>query len=68
LICLGIFSLIFGQFFINIGINLALLPITGITLPLVSYGGSSLLATMICLGIAENIARQGQLQKIIEIK
>jgi len=68
LICLGIFSLIFVQFFINIGINLALLPITGITLPLVSYGGSSLLATMICLGIAENIARQGQLQKIIEIK
>lgn len=58
LISLGIFSLIFSQFFINIGINLGLLPVTGIPLPLVSYGGSSLLAIMICLGIAENIARQ----------
>jgi len=68
LISLGMFSLIFGQFLVNIGINLGLLPVTGITLPLVSYGGSSLLAIMICLGVLENIARQAKGQTAIEIK
>jgi len=51
----GVFCLIFTQGFINIGMNLGLLPVTGIPLPLLSYGGSSFLATMIMLGILENI-------------
>jgi len=51
----GVFCLIFSQGFINIGMNLGLLPVTGIPLPLLSYGGSSFLATMIMLGILENI-------------
>ncbi len=55
LIGLGSFFLI--QLFINISMNMGLLPVTGITLPLVSYGGSSVLATMISLGITENIIR-----------
>lgn len=55
LVCGGMFSLLFSQFFINIAMNLGLLPITGITLPLVSYGGSSFISTMIGLGILENI-------------
>lgn len=38
--------------FINIGMNLGILPITGISLPLISYGGSSLVATIIMLGLA----------------
>ncbi len=45
-----IFSLIF-QTFVHVGMNLGFLPITGLTLPLISIGGSSLLATMISLGI-----------------
>jgi len=57
LVCLGVFGMLFVQTFINIGMNLGLVPITGITLPLISYGGSSLVATMISLGIIENIAR-----------
>lgn len=57
LICLGVFGMILAQFFINVGMNLGLLPITGITLPLVSYGGSSLFSSLISLGIVENIAR-----------
>lgn len=57
LICLGIFTMIFSQIFINIGMNLGLMPITGITLPLISSGGSSLVAVLISLGIIENIAR-----------
>lgn len=57
LVCLGVFGMLFVQVFINVGMNLGLVPIAGITLPLISYGGSSLVATMISLGIVENIAR-----------
>ena len=55
LIISGILSmLLFGQIQ-NIGMNIALLPITGITLPFISYGGSSLISYMIILGIILNI-------------
>lgn len=47
-----------AQAFVNIGMNVGLLPITGVTLPLVSYGGSSLLATMMLLGVAQRIILQ----------
>lgn len=57
LVSIGVFGMIFVQVMINIGMNLGLTPITGITLPLISYGGSSLVATMISLGIVANIAR-----------
>jgi len=47
----GIFGMILSQTFINMGMNLGILPITGITLPLVSYGGSSLMSIFISFGI-----------------
>lgn len=47
-----------AQTTVNIGMNIGLLPITGITLPLVSYGGSSLLATLFMLGIAQHLIVQ----------
>lgn len=53
---LGIGAVIFVQFFINVGMNLGLLPVTGVALPLVSYGGSSLLFTLVMLGIVESVA------------
>jgi len=46
-----------GQAFVNIGTVIGLLPITGVTLPLVSAGGSSLLVTMVSLGLLVNVAR-----------
>ena len=52
---LGFAALIFMQSFIHIGINMGLLPITGITLPFVSYGGSSLVTLLAGIGIVQNI-------------
>ncbi len=45
------------QIFINIGMNIGLLPVIGTPLPLISYGGSSLIATLIGLGIIQSIKR-----------
>lgn len=52
----GVFFVIFFQAAINIGMNIGLLPITGIPLPLVSSGGSSLIATGVMLGMVSSIA------------
>jgi cell division protein FtsW (lipid II flippase) len=52
----GLAAMLFTQAVINLGVTVGLLPITGITLPLVSYGGSSLVATYIVIGLAVNFA------------
>lgn len=49
----GIAILFFSQLVINVGANLGLLPITGVTLPFVSYGGSSLIVNLFLVGVAE---------------
>lgn len=51
-----IFFIFFFQFFINLGINLGFLPVTGLPLPLISYGGTNLLISLILFGILESIA------------
>lgn len=53
---LGAGSIFFLQFLVNIGMNLGLFPVTGIGLPLVSYGGSSLVVMLALMGIVESIA------------
>ena len=53
---LGCGSVFFLQFLVNIGKNLGLFPVTGIGLPLVSYGGSSLIAMLALIGIVESVA------------
>lgn len=53
---LSLFAMFLVQIFINIGMNLAILPITGITLPFLSYGGSSVISLFFVLGIAQSIA------------
>jgi len=57
---IGIGAVLFVQFFINAGMNLGVLPVTGVALPLVSYGGSSLVFTLMMLGIVESVAMRGR--------
>ena len=58
LMAVGIVALLATQVLINTGMTVGLLPITGMTLPLASYGGSSLLATFVALGLLVNIEMQ----------
>lgn len=55
LIAAGIASFFLFHFLVNIGMTLGILPIVGIPLPFVSYGGTSLLTSLICLGLLQNI-------------
>jgi rod shape determining protein RodA len=53
---IGIASTFFLQIFVNVGMNLGLFPVTGIGLPLVSYGGSSLTLFLVFLGVLQSVA------------
>jgi rod shape determining protein RodA len=55
LIAYGAATLISFQTIVNIGMNLNLLPVTGLTLPFVSYGGSSLITLFIAIGLVESV-------------
>ncbi len=55
-------SLLF-QVFVNVGMNLGIMPITGIPLPLMSYGGSSVLATFLAIGVLQSINIQAHLSQ-----
>jgi len=59
-LAVGITSMIVVQAFINISVVLGLMPTKGIPLPLVSYGGSSLLVTLGCVGVLLNISKQAE--------
>ncbi|SCB69877.1 putative lipid II flippase FtsW [Bacillus mycoides] len=63
LIAIGIASLLGVQTFINVGGMSGLIPLTGVPLPFVSYGGSSLLANLVAMGILLNIASQVKRQE-----
>ncbi|MFA7662692.1 MAG: FtsW/RodA/SpoVE family cell cycle protein [Patescibacteria group bacterium] len=57
LLVFGVGSFLISQVMINIGMNLGLAPITGITLPLLSYGGSSLIISLMFFGLVESVQR-----------
>jgi rod shape determining protein RodA len=57
LLAVGVVALFFSHVFINIGMNIRIMPVTGIPLPLLSYGGSSVICSLIAAGILQNVYR-----------
>ena len=55
LLAVGVVTMFFSHIFINIGMNIRLMPVTGVPLPLLSYGGSSVLCSLIAIGILQNV-------------
>lgn len=60
LLVVGIATMFFSQLFINVGVACGIIPLTGLTLPFMSYGGSSLLASFVGIGLVCNVAVQPQ--------
>ncbi len=60
LIAGGIVAMLLFQVFVNVGMNVGILPITGIPLPLLSYGGSSVITTLLAVGLLQSIYAQGR--------
>jgi len=60
LIAGGIVAMLLFQLFINVGMNVGIMPITGIPLPLLSYGGSSVITTLLAIGLLQSIYAQGR--------
>lgn len=58
LLAVGIFSLFGVQVVLNIGMNIGLLPVVGLTLPFMSFGSSSLVVSLAAVGVLQNLARQ----------
>jgi rod shape determining protein RodA len=56
ILAVGISAMIFWQIFINIGMTMGLMPVVGVPLPFVSYGGSSVITTAVCIGLLLNIS------------
>ena len=55
LLAMGVVSMLFSHVFINIGMNIRIVPVTGIPLPLLSYGGSSVIGSLIAIGLLQNV-------------
>jgi rod shape determining protein RodA len=62
LIAGGIAAMLMFQILVNVGMTLGIMPVTGITLPLMSYGGSSVIATFLAIGLLQSINSQARLQ------
>ena len=55
ILALGLTAMVFWQVFINIGMVMGLMPVVGVPLPMISYGGSSTVTVMMCVGVLINI-------------
>lgn len=60
LIAGGITAMLMHQIFVNVGMTIGIMPITGVTLPLMSYGGSSVIATFMAIGLLQSIHAQAR--------
>ena len=55
ILCMGIVTLLASQVFINLGMTVGIMPVTGVPLPFLSYGGSCLLTMIVCVGLLLNV-------------
>ena len=63
-ICVGIFAALFLQCVINLGMNLQVLPVIGVTLPFFSAGGSSVVMVYLCVGLVLAVSRKNRRKKL----
>jgi len=56
LVCVGVLAMLAFQMFENMGMTMGIMPVTGIPLPFMSYGGSSLITTFACVGLVANVS------------
>jgi rod shape determining protein RodA len=61
LIAAGILAMLMFQIFVNVGMTIGIMPITGVPLPLLSYGGSSVIVTFIAVGLLQSIYVQARM-------
>jgi rod shape determining protein RodA len=64
LLCIGVVISLFSQMFINIAMNMGLLPVTGLPLPFVSFGGSSLIVSFMMMGVVENVYLKSKMKSL----
>jgi len=62
----GIGAMFFFQIFINLGMNLGMVPVAGLSLPFLSYGGSFLVSVLICLGIVQSVWRRRVRESVLK--
>jgi rod shape determining protein RodA len=55
IIAVGVVTMLFCHVFVNIGMNIRMVPVTGLPLPLLSYGGSSVVCSLMALGLLQNV-------------
>jgi rod shape determining protein RodA len=56
LIAVGVITIFLVHVYVNVGVTTGIMPVTGLTLPLISYGGSSIFSTSIALGLLLNVS------------
>jgi rod shape determining protein RodA len=61
LIAGGVAAMLMFQIFVNVGMTIGIMPITGVPLPLLSYGGSSVIVTFLAVGLLQSIHVQGRM-------
>jgi rod shape determining protein RodA len=66
LVAAGIAAMLMFQVFVNVGMTIGIMPITGVTLPLMSYGGSSVITTLLAVGLLQSIYTQARASQALK--
>jgi len=66
LIAAGVAAMLMFQVFVNVGMTIGIMPITGVTLPLMSYGGSSVITTLLAVGLLQSIYVQARASEALK--